>query len=167
MAPIFDLINHNHDNPNCDWDDQNGAIITAARHIKAGEELFIDYGVQHNKDILYNYGFAINNNDSPIYFTKIELIEACQAVYGKTKRLCEKLMTGKTEEDNQKLMVLNRRCKLNFNAKLPNQDKQIRQLNLGFFSKKVICNRKQNIETLSYSLASRTDLKSSAFLCID
>ena len=159
MAPIFDLINHNHVNPNCDWDDQIGARITAARHIKAGEELFIDYGSRHNKDLLYNYGFAINNNDSPVYFTRLELTEACQTVYGKVKKVCEKLMIGETEENDQKLLILNKRCKVNFSAKLPNQENQIKQLYFGFFVKKVIYNRMANIEALSDSLASRASLK--------
>lgn len=43
LAPVFDMLNHSNE-PNCDWESDDGAQITIESKVKKGEELFISYG---------------------------------------------------------------------------------------------------------------------------
>merc|ERR1711990_739313 len=64
LVPIFDMINHSHD-PNCDWNIDDGVLIYADEPIKAGSELFIQYGPQFNDRLVQYYGFSLARMDNP------------------------------------------------------------------------------------------------------
>lgn len=54
LAPVFDMLNHSNE-PNCDWESDDGAQITIESKVKKGEELFISYGQRQR---LYSFILA-------------------------------------------------------------------------------------------------------------
>lgn len=89
LAPVFDMMNHHNTDYNCDWDHSNGAVITTLNDIKEGEELLINYGHEGNGELLSLYGFALENNQSPVVFTEDDLVEACILTQGLHQRVCK------------------------------------------------------------------------------
>ena len=89
LAPVFDMMNHHNTDYNCDWDHSNGAVITTLSDIKEGEELLINYGHEGNVELLSLYGFAAENNQSPVVFGEGDLVEACTLTQGLHQRVCQ------------------------------------------------------------------------------
>ena len=68
-------------------------FLTINHTITAGEELFISYGeqTQQNLKTLASYGFATDDPeqiDDIITFEKSELVRACMARLGFTRKIC-------------------------------------------------------------------------------
>ena len=51
LAPVFDMLNHSNE-PNCDWESDDGAQITIDDKVKKGDELFISYGQRNGSSHL-------------------------------------------------------------------------------------------------------------------
>mgnify|MGYP002803426866 FL=1 len=61
LVPGVDFLNHSWDpNASSDWDEESGSImVTATRHLKEGEEVFISYGSFSNPLLFRTYGFTL------------------------------------------------------------------------------------------------------------
>ena len=88
LAPVFDMANHHNTEFNCDWNHENGATITTLNRIAEGEELLINYGHEANSELISLYGFALDNNASPIAFSTQDLNDACAVILGLDERVC-------------------------------------------------------------------------------
>lgn len=63
FIPLADMLNHRRP-PDIDWtyeDAQDAFVMTAARDIRAGEEIFDSYGRKPNGRYFIHYGFALPN----------------------------------------------------------------------------------------------------------
>ncbi|EDO05752.1 SET domain family protein [Babesia bovis T2Bo] len=62
VVPFIDIVNHNSTNPNCileiDNKNQKGFNLRAIRQIKAGEEIFVNYGDYDNNMLFVDYGIV-------------------------------------------------------------------------------------------------------------
>jgi len=88
LLPIFDQLNHQHgDTANVQWhtfaqDDEFRYKMTTSKPVTKGDTLWLHYGKLNNRELLAQYGFAIN--DVPqIYKTEIE--------FDGIKRTCSEL----------------------------------------------------------------------------
>ncbi|EAR94810.2 SET domain protein (macronuclear) [Tetrahymena thermophila SB210] len=68
MSPVVDWINHSFD-PNCkltgayyQHETESFVVVKAAKDIKQGEELTVNYGNMNNMDYLMRYGFVNQSN---------------------------------------------------------------------------------------------------------
>ena len=70
------MINHQNGKTNCDWSALNEGEVSvfSCERIKAGNELFHNYGHEAAIDVLSHYGFTLKGNISPMQFTIPELI---------------------------------------------------------------------------------------------
>ena len=57
LAPVFDMLNHSNE-PNCDWESDDGAQISIESKVKKGEELFISYG--HRQGYIQFHPLGLN-----------------------------------------------------------------------------------------------------------
>eukprot|EP00753_Platysulcus_tardus_P008860 PLAT167.3.p1 GENE.PLAT167.3~~PLAT167.3.p1 ORF type:complete len:393 (-),score=167.79 PLAT167.3:72-1250(-) len=92
MVPFADLFNHHVSRPALQFsfrfdDAAKSLVLTADANYKAGEEVFIQYGIMTNSDLLINYGFALEDNsfesvgfslgiseDDPLHDSKQQLL---------------------------------------------------------------------------------------------
>jgi len=66
LVPVLDLFNHSSDaGLRWIWDDQDEVTITAIRHHKAGEELFLSYGPLSNVLLYSSFGFTLRSDFEP------------------------------------------------------------------------------------------------------
>ena len=61
MAPLLDMMNYK-PGVNTVNRTQNQSFFSAEKDYKEGEELFISYGEKPNYDLLFDYGFVIEEN---------------------------------------------------------------------------------------------------------
>ncbi|CCH45757.1 hypothetical protein BN7_5343 [Wickerhamomyces ciferrii] len=66
LVPIFDLLNHDNE-ANVKWDSldsSNGKnfIFKTEQKLKNGDEIYNSYGPKTNQELMFGYGFAIENN---------------------------------------------------------------------------------------------------------
>lgn len=63
MVPLFDMMNHDFDsNVSQDMDDKGNMSIFAGSDIRAGSEIFLNYGNFPNEKLLLGYGFVVPSN---------------------------------------------------------------------------------------------------------
>ncbi|KAG7905066.1 hypothetical protein KL907_003282 [Ogataea polymorpha] len=65
LCPIVDLLNHKN-GEKVTWTCENNSFVfkASAKHIRSGEEIYNNYGNKSNTDLLLNYGFVLNDNES-------------------------------------------------------------------------------------------------------
>lgn len=67
LAPVFDMLNHSNE-PNCDWESDDGAQIIIDSKVKKGDELFISYGQRKGLNHL---------NQSKLHVPRIRRLHRC------------------------------------------------------------------------------------------
>lgn len=70
LNPISDLFNFSPIS-NTSWemnlnDENDNFLIKSKQLIKKGEEIFVDYGMEDNPELLLNYGFTLKKNPFPL-----------------------------------------------------------------------------------------------------
>ncbi|KAG7703031.1 hypothetical protein KL914_005036 [Ogataea haglerorum] len=65
LCPIVDLLNHkNGEKVTWSFEDNNFVFKSSAKCIKRGEEVYNNYGSKSNTELLLNYGFVLDGNES-------------------------------------------------------------------------------------------------------
>ncbi|CAI5756245.1 unnamed protein product [Candida verbasci] len=73
LLPIIDLLNHD-SKAKVDWRVENdGFEFTSNDELLQGDEIFNNYGLKGNEELLLAYGFAIENNSNDSIALKIKL----------------------------------------------------------------------------------------------
>uniref|UniRef100_A0A1D2A541 Rubisco LSMT substrate-binding domain-containing protein n=1 Tax=Auxenochlorella protothecoides TaxID=3075 RepID=A0A1D2A541_AUXPR len=85
LLPLIDLANHTFDGPTAKVEGSADATcLVAARQLRAGEEVSLNYGPLSNDDLFLDYGFIVPGNphdDVQLQFD-LSLIEAARALVG-------------------------------------------------------------------------------------
>lgn len=70
LVPFFELFNFIPGKINTHWDfikERNGFILRARKDINIDEEIIVNYGRETNEDLLFKYGFTLENNSYKAY----------------------------------------------------------------------------------------------------
>ncbi|PWY71583.1 SET domain protein [Aspergillus sclerotioniger CBS 115572] len=79
MVPLADLLNADADRNNARlFQEEESLIMKAIKPIKAGEEIFNDYGEIPRSDLLRRYGY-VTDNYAPYDVVELSLDQICQA----------------------------------------------------------------------------------------
>ncbi|KAL4470280.1 hypothetical protein ABPG74_011891 [Tetrahymena malaccensis] len=71
MVPFFDLLNHKNDHKVNFQHDEEYVWYVCEYDIKAGEEVFNNYCKASNEELLFTYGFAVENNQLDVLPLKL------------------------------------------------------------------------------------------------
>ncbi|EMG49290.1 RKM1 Ribosomal lysine N-methyltransferase 1 [Candida maltosa Xu316] len=74
LLPVVDLLNHN-PQAKVNWDVSDGFFKFKSESIVPGNEIFNNYGLKGNEELLLAYGFCIENNPRDSVALKIKLPE--------------------------------------------------------------------------------------------
>lgn len=73
LLPILDLLNHNY-NSKIEWSSHLGSFhLCKCEMVPHGQEITNNYGGKSNEELLYSYGFMLENNPSNFVALKIKL----------------------------------------------------------------------------------------------
>jgi hypothetical protein len=94
LIPLLDFANHSF-TPNCSWRLENDGTIRleSLKPLVANEEITISYGYKSNEQLLFSYGFTLENNPyDAVVFSDILFLDD----FLKYSRLLEKLHLSKS-----------------------------------------------------------------------
>ncbi|KAL6942395.1 hypothetical protein ACO0QE_003570 [Hanseniaspora vineae] len=87
LVPFVDLLNHN-PSARVEWSNTqtranhvNGFNVKCESTFSRGDEIFNNYGIKSNEELLFGYGFVIENNTADYFSLKLRLDEeTCRAL---------------------------------------------------------------------------------------
>ncbi|CAG9762489.1 unnamed protein product [Ceutorhynchus assimilis] len=91
LIPLWDLCNHTNGTISTDFNSQQDrSECLAFRDFKAGEQLFIFYGVRTNADFFVHNGFVYEDNENDIYWIRLGISKS-DPLQEKRQELLKKL----------------------------------------------------------------------------